>query len=225
MKKYIALFLILLLTSCGFHLRGDLEDGNAGNFSSLVGTKFYFSQRGSLGARLERTLVAYKAKRVKNKGDADYVINIVTADKKSILTSIVGGASNNTYQLIYSIEYYVTKTECEKIISHKCGESTNSNNKESTNSNNKKCKKVTTYECGKTTTVIPDSTVNAQQFWQSNSATILAQNNQSLRIYNYLEEGLVNRIVLQIAELLPSKESPKNLNRLQSNTRANSKGE
>ncbi len=42
-------------------------------------------------------------------------------------------------------------------------------------------------------------------FWQSNSSTQLAQNNESTRIYTYLQSNLVTKMILQIAELLPSK--------------------
>lgn len=88
--------------------------------------------------------------------------------KESQLTSIVGGASNNTFQLIYTATYNVVKPDDK-------------------------------------TPVIPNKSINAQQFWQSNSGTQLAQNNEANRIYSYLEGQLVNNMITQIAALLPSK--------------------
>ncbi|AJI75384.1 lipopolysaccharide-assembly family protein [Francisella philomiragia subsp. philomiragia ATCC 25015] len=176
-KTLFLLVIAAFLSSCGFHLRGDLADGNAGNFSSLVDTKFYIYNAGgappSLINELRRRLIGYQAVVLKNKNqekDADYIINIQEASQRTELTSIVGGASNNTYQAIYTITYNVVKPEVK-------------------------------------TPVIPDKTVNAQMFWQSNSTTQLAQNNELVRIYDYQQSDLLTRIVLQIAELLPSKET------------------
>lgn len=174
MKKYIILVFIFLLGSCGFHPRGVVSptSTDAGNFSSLVGTKFYVEANSynSLSNDIKRNLTAYKAVIVTDNKDADYIINIQSADKSSLLTSVVGGASNNTYQLFYRVTYNVVKPHKE-------------------------------------TPVIPNNTIDAQQFWQSNSGTQLAQNYESVRIYNYLQSSIVPRIVTQIAALLPSKAS------------------
>ncbi|MDE4940580.1 hypothetical protein NAI66_11540, partial [Francisella tularensis subsp. holarctica] len=55
------------------------------------------------------------------------------------------------------------------------------------------------------TPVIPNRSINAQLFWQSNSGKQLAQNNEANRIYSYLECQLVNNMATQVAALLPSK--------------------
>ncbi|AJI56657.1 lipopolysaccharide-assembly family protein [Francisella philomiragia] len=176
-KTLFLLVIAAFLSSCGFHLRGDLADGNAGNFSSLVDTKFYIYNAGgappSLINELRRRLIGYQATVLRNKSeekDADYIINIQGATKNTQMTSVVGGASNNTFLAIYTITYNVVKPKIK-------------------------------------TPVVPDSTVNAQMFWQSNASTQLAQNNELLRIWDYLQSDLLTRIVLQIAELLPSKET------------------
>ena len=182
--KYIyTIFLFIatvILANCGFHPRGVLADGNAGNFDSLVGTKFYIQSNGyhSLINELRHNLIAYKAIVIKNEELADYIINIQQVNQSSQLTSIVGGASNNTYQLIYTITYNLVRPKI-KIP------------------------------------VIPNTTINSQTFWQSNSGTQLAQNNESTRIYNYLQSNLVTRMILQIAELLPSKNIPSSDNSVQ----------
>ncbi|ALB01546.1 hypothetical protein ACH24_02050 [Francisella persica ATCC VR-331] len=172
-KYFHIIFLFIatiILVNCSFHARGVLADGNAGNFDSLVGTKFYIQSNGyySLTNELRHNLIAYKAIVIKNEELADYIINIQQVNKSSQLTSIVGGASNNTYQLIYTITYNLVRPKIK-------------------------------------TPVIHNTTINSQMFWQSNSGTQLAQNNESTRIYNYLQSNLVTRMILQIAELLPSK--------------------
>ncbi|WP_432773792.1 LPS assembly lipoprotein LptE [Francisella salimarina] len=176
-KTLYLLIIATLLSGCGFHLRGDLADGNAGNFSSLIDTKFYIYNAGgappSLITELRRRLIGYGATVIKSKSQeeyADYIINIQSATKNTQMTSVVGGASNNTFLAIYTITYNVVKPKVK-------------------------------------TPVVPDSTVNAQMFWQSNSSTQLAQNNELQRIWSYLQSDLMTRIVLQIAELLPSKET------------------
>lgn len=124
-------------------------------------------------SELRRRLIGHGAIVIKNKNNekyADYIINIQGATKNTQLTSVVGGASNNTFLAIYTVTYNVVKPEVK-------------------------------------TPVVPDSTVNAQMFWQSNATTQLAQNNELERIWNYLQADLLTRIVLQIAELLPSKET------------------
>ncbi|WP_169709717.1 LPS assembly lipoprotein LptE [Francisella halioticida] len=173
MRKYIILIFVFLLGSCGFlHPRGVVSatSTDAGNFSSLVGTKFYIesNNHNSISNNIKRNLKAYKAIIVNDDKNADYIVNIQDVKEDTKLTSVVGGASNNTYQLYYRVTYNVVKP------------------------NNK-------------TPVIPDNTIDAQQFWQSNSGTQLAQNYQADRIFNYLQTNTVPRIVTQIAALLPSK--------------------
>ncbi|WP_150466323.1 LPS assembly lipoprotein LptE [Francisella sp. SYW-9] len=170
MKKYIIIIFVLLLCSCGFHRRGIEGSSGGGNYSSLVGTKFYIAANNynSWATDLKSSLQTYKAIIVTDEKQADYIINIQSVKKDSKLTSVVGGASNNTYQLFYNFTYNVVKP------------------------NDK-------------TPVIPNKTISAQQFWQSNSGTQLAQNAQAERIYNYLQSGMVTNIIDQIAALLPSK--------------------
>ncbi|MBK2111167.1 hypothetical protein IB685_03105 [Francisella tularensis subsp. novicida FSC159] len=167
---FLFILSVVLLASCGFHPRGVLSDGNAGNFDSLVGTKVYIKADNfaNFANALKRNLTNYNAIVVNDEKSADYIINIQDVKKESQLTSIIGGASNNTFQLIYTVTYNVVKPDDK-------------------------------------TPVIPNKSVNAQQFWQSNSGTQLAQNNEANRIYSYLEGQLVNNMATQIAALLPSK--------------------
>lgn len=111
MRKYIAIVLAFLLTACGFHPRGVITADNAGNFSSIIGTKFYVQANNfnSFANDVRSSLNGYKAKIVTDEKDADYIINIQNVQKRSQMTSVVGGASNNTYQLIYAVKYNVVK--------------------------------------------------------------------------------------------------------------------
>ena len=167
---FLFILSVMLLASCGFHPRGVLDDGNAGNFDSLTGTKFYIQANNyaKFANALKRNLTNYNAIVINDEKSVDYIINIQDVKQESQLTSIVGGASNNTFQLIYTATYNVVKPDDK-------------------------------------TPVIPNKSINAQQFWQSNSGTQLAQNNEANRIYSYLEGQLVNNMVTQIAALLPSK--------------------
>lgn len=171
MKKYIAILLAFVLTSCGFHPRGVITSENAGNFRSIIGAKFYIEGNNfdTFASGVRRSLTGYKAKVVSDEKDADYIINIQNADKKSQMTSVVGGASNNTYQLIYTATYNVVKPDDE-------------------------------------TPIIPNKSLNAQQFWQSNAGAQLAQNDEAKRIYTYLQQQLVNNMVSQMAALLPKED-------------------
>lgn len=168
MRKYISIALVFLLTACGFHPRGVITADNAGSFGNIIGTKFYVEANNfnPFANDIRSSLSGYKAKIVNDEKDADYIINIQDVQKRSQLTSVVGGASNNTYQLIYAVKYNVVKPN-EK------------------------------------TPVIPNKVLNTQQFWQSNTGTQLAQNNEADRIYKYLQSQLVNNMVSQMAALLP----------------------
>ncbi|QIV94540.1 LPS assembly lipoprotein LptE [Allofrancisella frigidaquae] len=172
MKRYILVLFIILLSSCGFHPRGVSINGGVSTFDSIVGTKFYIESNDfdQYANELRKTLVSYKANIVTNDKDADYIINIQDAAKTSQMTSVVGGASNNTYQLIYTVTYNIVKPYDE-------------------------------------TPVVPNKTLSTQQFWQSNSGTVLAQDNEASRTYNYLQDQLVNNMVNQIALLLPEQVS------------------
>ncbi|MBK2027854.1 hypothetical protein IB642_07405 [Allofrancisella guangzhouensis] len=172
MKKYILMLFIALLYSCGFHPRGVSTGDGVNNFDSVVGTKFYIESNDfdQYANELRKTLISYKANMVTNDKDADYIINIQDAAKTSQMTSVVGGASNNTYQLIYTVTYNIVKPNDE-------------------------------------TPIVPNKTLSTQQFWQSNSGTVLAQDNEASRIYNYLQDQLATNMVNQIALFLPEQDN------------------
>ncbi|AIT08696.1 hypothetical protein LO80_01045 [Candidatus Francisella endociliophora] len=115
MKKYIALVLafLLALASCGFHPRGVITGANAGNFNSIIGSKFYIQGNNfsSFANDVRSSLNGYKAQIVTDEKAADYIINIQNVQKRSQMTSVVGGASNNTYQLIYTVTYNVVRPD------------------------------------------------------------------------------------------------------------------
>ncbi|WP_206669166.1 hypothetical protein, partial [Brucella sp. 09RB8918] len=55
--------------------------------------------------------------------------------------------------------------------------------------------------------IVPNKTLSTQQFWQSNSGTVLAQDNEASRIYNYLQDQLATNMVNQIALFLPEQDN------------------
>ena len=170
LKKYCIVFFALLLVACGFHPRGVMIDGNAGKFSSIIGLKFFIKDNNfsNYANELRKSLISYKAQVVTDDKDADYIINLQNVAKTSQLTSVVGGTTNNTYQLILTVAYNIVRPDVEKPI-------------------------------------IPNKTLEAKQFWQSNSAVVLSQSNEANRQYDYLQTQLINNMLVQIAILLPNK--------------------
>ncbi len=105
-STWFILFLVALLSSCGWHLRGVGAGGD-----NLKGTKFYINDNNFnlFSNNLSKNLYNYKAEIVDDPKNADYVINIQDAKEGNELTSVVGGASNNTYLLSYTATYNVVK--------------------------------------------------------------------------------------------------------------------
>ena len=118
LKKYIIALFALLLMACGFHPRGVMLDGDAGNFGSIIGSKFYIEGNNfsSYANELRRSLIAYKAQVVTDDKDADYIINLQNVAKSSQMTSVVGGASNNTYQLTLKASYNIVRPDVEEPV-------------------------------------------------------------------------------------------------------------
>ncbi|MFT4693244.1 MAG: LPS-assembly lipoprotein [Francisella sp.] len=118
MKKYFVLVFVLLSAACGFHPRGVIIDGDAGNFGSIIGAKFFIEDNNfsSYANELRRSLISYKADVVSDDKDADYIINLQNVAKTSQMTSVVGGASNNTYQLKLTVAYNIVRPDVEEPI-------------------------------------------------------------------------------------------------------------
>ncbi|AXA33878.1 LPS assembly lipoprotein LptE [Francisella adeliensis] len=115
-NKYIfVMFFALIITACGFHARGV---GNVGSFSNFRGMKICIKSNNfsNYARELQRNLVAYKAIIVEDDEDADYIINLQSVVKDNKLISVVGGASNNNYQLILRMSYNVVKPNVEDPI-------------------------------------------------------------------------------------------------------------
>lgn len=118
MKKYFVLVFTLMLVACGFHPRGVMIDGDAGNFGSIMGAKFFIKDNNfsSYANELRRNLISYKADVVNDDKDADYIINLQNVAKSSQMTSVVGGASNNTYQLKLTVAYNIVRPDVEEPV-------------------------------------------------------------------------------------------------------------
>ena len=61
-------------------------------------------------------LISYKADVVTDDKDADYIINLQNVAKTSQMTSVVGGASNNTYQLKLTVAYNIVRPDVEEPV-------------------------------------------------------------------------------------------------------------
>ena len=118
MKKYFVLVFTLLLAACGFHPRGVMIDGDAGNFGSIMGTKFFIEDNNfsSYANELRRSLISYKADVVTDDKDADYIINLQNVAKTSLMTSVFCGASKNSYQFILTFSYNIVRPDVEEPV-------------------------------------------------------------------------------------------------------------
>jgi len=107
---YIMILAVTLLTSCGgWHPRG-VGYGS----DTLKGTKVYIDNNNFIqfGNQLADTIrSSYKAVVVNDPENAKYIINIQDATRGQRLTSVVGGASSNTYDLSFTVKYNVTTPE------------------------------------------------------------------------------------------------------------------
>ena len=114
-KYFLMIIFALIITACGFHPRGV---GDVGNFSKFRGMKIYIASNNFSGyaRELRRSLLAYKSIIVEDNEDADYIINLQNVLKTNKLISVVGGASNNNYQLILNVSYNVVKPNTEEPV-------------------------------------------------------------------------------------------------------------
>jgi LPS-assembly lipoprotein len=110
---YVMILIVTLLTSCGgWHPRGVGYGSDV-----LKGTKVYIENNNFIqfGNQLASTIrSSYKAVVVNDPQNAQYIINIQDASQKSQITSVVGGASSNTYDLSFTVKYNVTTPEKDK---------------------------------------------------------------------------------------------------------------
>ena len=118
MKKYLILMLVILLSGCGFHLRGVTSSNGENSLASIINKKFFIESNNfsSFATGLRIALTNSKAIIVTDNKKADYIINIKDVAKTSKTINIVGGASNKNYQLIYTVNYNVTQPNEKKPI-------------------------------------------------------------------------------------------------------------
>ncbi len=172
LKKYFIALFSFMLVACGFHPRGVMLDGNSGVFGSIVGSKFFIEDNkfSSYANDLRKSLISYKAIIVTDDKDADYIINLQNVAKTSKMTSVVGGSSNNTYQLKLTVAYNIVRSGVKEPV-------------------------------------IPNKSLSTKKFWQSNASLSLSQSDAANIQYTYLQGQLVNKMLHQIAVLLPEKDT------------------
>lgn len=106
MKRYIIIALLLLLTACGFKLRGQI--------SNLPFESLYISAPvgHSIETELMRAIDAGTTTRVVNKlEDAEAVLQIVNQVNERRILSISGGGLVREFNLVYRIAFRIVDTK------------------------------------------------------------------------------------------------------------------
>jgi LPS-assembly lipoprotein len=102
-KKSVMLLVILLLSACGYHLRGALN--------LPEGLKTVYLQGGSaqLQGYLKRALKASSAQLASSPEQAGFIINIVQEDFSRRVLSLSSRGRSNELELYYRLEYELAK--------------------------------------------------------------------------------------------------------------------
>lgn len=104
--------LILLVTGCGFKLRGMVDMPLWLNNIAIV------TQQGhrDLAPLIKEQLEAYHRRVVSDPGQATYLLIIENDLSQQLLTSVSSSTTPRQYQLIYTVQYSVVKTNGAPII-------------------------------------------------------------------------------------------------------------
>ncbi|MFC4891828.1 hypothetical protein ACFPDQ_02030 [Pseudofrancisella aestuarii] len=224
LKNLIAVFIMsIILISCGFHPRGTGSGG-----TKIKGVKFYINSNDfdQYANSLTRYLIRTKAIIVNDPKDAEYVINLQNVKKTSQLTGVVGGASSNTYLLKLTVIYNLVKPIINDDTEQSNTEQSNTEqgnteqgNTEQSNTEQSNTEQGNTEQGNteqgnieqddnkklKVIEIVPNKSISAQQYWQSNSGMQLAQNAEATRVYNNLQDTLSYSMMTQIATFLPAR--------------------
>jgi LPS-assembly lipoprotein len=114
-KLLLSVMMTLLISSCGFHLRGMQ---NAPTWLHRVAILNH-SNNQSIESALNIVLDAYEIDVVENPKLADYWIVIESAGDQKHITSVGSGSNPRQYQLIYHIDYRLEKANGKIIKANK----------------------------------------------------------------------------------------------------------
>jgi LPS-assembly lipoprotein len=113
-KKIIFLVILsLLLSACGYHLRG------AGG-SSAVALQSLYLENGSerLREQFRKTLGIASGQWAKTPKDAAVIVNIINESSGQHILSLSSGGRSNELELYYSLEYEVLKADNTILVPH-----------------------------------------------------------------------------------------------------------
>jgi LPS-assembly lipoprotein len=109
MKKCGVLIMVLLITACGYHLRG--------TFDLPAGLKKIYLQGGSAPLRdqFNKTLEGSSGQLVNSADEADITVRVFDADIKQRGVSLSAGGRSNEFELHYRLEYEL-RDSANKIL-------------------------------------------------------------------------------------------------------------
>lgn len=115
LKKHSSLlvvFMCLLLTSCGFHLQGQMQLAPPLHRMYIQAPDPY----GSLVRSLQQSLKMSNVKIVASPQEADTILVILRDENSQELLSVSGTQQTRQYNLIVTVTFEITKTQGETIV-------------------------------------------------------------------------------------------------------------
>ncbi|SDX06966.1 LPS-assembly lipoprotein LptE [Nitrosomonas oligotropha] len=112
-QHILILVILLLLTACGFKLRGQI--------SSLPFKTLYISAPGgnTIGMNLERAIgTSSTTKVVANAEDAEATLEVISATSERIILSLSGGGRVRDFNLLYRVRYRLYDKQNVEIVPH-----------------------------------------------------------------------------------------------------------
>ncbi|MBX9636289.1 MAG: hypothetical protein DU489_14010 [Nitrosomonas sp.] len=112
-QHILILVILLLLTACGFKLRGQI--------SSLPFKTLYISapDGNTIGMNLERAIgTSSTTKVVANAEDAEATLEVISATSERIILSLSGGGRVRDFNLLYRVRYRLYDKQNVEIVPH-----------------------------------------------------------------------------------------------------------
>ncbi|MGR8933773.1 MAG: LPS-assembly lipoprotein LptE [Gammaproteobacteria bacterium] len=104
-KPAAAAFLALLLTACGFHMRGTML------LPEAMQNIYLENASSTLATEVKKTLKFSNAKIVSSKQSAGVIIKIVNEQFRTISLSISSHGKTNEFELFYSLDFEILDAE------------------------------------------------------------------------------------------------------------------
>ncbi|OGV26581.1 MAG: hypothetical protein A3F18_06300 [Legionellales bacterium RIFCSPHIGHO2_12_FULL_37_14] len=109
MIKKLILYCAILLTSCGFHLRGIVNLPRSFNYVAIVNENQHVSP--SFIQTLKSTLYEQHVNVVDDPSKAKYFIILLQNRFNQVLTNVAASTVPRQYQLSYSVQFQVTENK------------------------------------------------------------------------------------------------------------------